>query len=315
MQLTKLYISPHFDDAVFSCAGKIIENVKNGDRVVVATVFTGCSDMHSEDCAKRSLENNKALEILGAEGFCLAYRDAPFRQTFYHSFQHIVLERHPRDDENFVRSIGASLNQLCKRIHPHYIYSPLGVGTHIDHRLTFEAVTQHLNAPIIYYEDRPYAYTTHAVSARLNELGVQSYTKHDSYLAMSQSKIAEYLASLSSMPYVKEYLPGGALRDSAYALIAERMSRKFRIRYLGASALSLYPTEYNDLILNSALAYATQIANFFGSIENVKALTHKYSNQLSTSQCLAERYWTLNIPDGAYDLNSGNQKNNIYHDI
>src|SRR6185295_1884137 len=39
--LTQIYLSPHLDDAVFSCGGMIHRHIRAGGRVVVVTVCTG----------------------------------------------------------------------------------------------------------------------------------------------------------------------------------------------------------------------------------------------------------------------------------
>jgi LmbE family N-acetylglucosaminyl deacetylase len=293
MQLTSLYISPHFDDVVFSCAGKIIEDIENGVRVIVATIFSESNDDNLEAYKARSQENDNALMILGAEGCELGYSDAPFRQPFYNSFRAIILERHPEDDEELVKSIGTSLNALCDRFNPNEVYAPLGVGTHIDHRLTFEAVNEHLSIPVIYYEDRPYVFTTHAVKARGNELGIQFQSDAEYLPPMSQFEIVTHLLSLSSMPYVKEYLPVGTLRDECNTLMRERMEASYKSKYKGVRTVREYPSHYLTQAMKSSIRYKSQFEDFLGSIDSHKIQIGIYSEVIAASQNYAEQYWSL----------------------
>src|ERR1700690_3085189 len=96
-----LFVSPHLDDAVFSCAARILREVDGGTDVTVATVFSHArprSPMRREYVARQE-EDRIALGLLGAKPLWLGLLDAPCRSPFYNSFQRIVLETAPGDGE------------------------------------------------------------------------------------------------------------------------------------------------------------------------------------------------------------------------
>ncbi|SAK96023.1 LmbE family protein [Caballeronia arationis] len=86
-----LVISPHFDDAVFSCGAWIASN----SNAVVCTVFAGCPDTRvatdwDHQCGfsdarqamrERIAEDDRALELLGATGERLNFLDAQYGPT------------------------------------------------------------------------------------------------------------------------------------------------------------------------------------------------------------------------------------------
>ena len=87
------YISPHFDDAIGSCGGKINNDRVNGNDVYVVTIFSRVTAPFS-DYAKslhdywnlvdpfndRKKENLDACESIGAKVLNLEYEDAIYRK-------------------------------------------------------------------------------------------------------------------------------------------------------------------------------------------------------------------------------------------
>ena len=73
-----LYISPHFDDAVFSCGSQIYDRIQRGERVVVVTVCAApppalselspfAAGLHARWSASgQSNFDRAAIEIIGA---------------------------------------------------------------------------------------------------------------------------------------------------------------------------------------------------------------------------------------------------------
>ena len=74
---TNIYISPHFDDVVFSCHASMINDIKNGVHVIVITVFSNNGSRSSAENMLRKVENNAALNLLKAQSIELGYDDAP----------------------------------------------------------------------------------------------------------------------------------------------------------------------------------------------------------------------------------------------
>lgn len=293
MQLTKLYISPHFDDVVFSCAGKIIVDVKNGFRVIVVTVFTKSNTQDLAIYEARNAENNQALLTLGAEGVNLDFFDAPYRHSFYNSFRTLLLERHPLDDVEYVSSIGVALNDLCNVISPMEVYAPLAVGGHIDHRICFESAVSHLSYPVTFYEDRPYSFAAFAVESRLKSLGVRLATNQELWEVMTQENIAKHLSSLSQLVFVNKYLPHGETRNECFDLIAKNLSILPSLRYQGEKNIFTYSAAEAETIRQAVNAYESQLADFCGSSEQFQFQTENYSSYIAHTVQYSERFWTL----------------------
>jgi hypothetical protein len=152
--MTTLYVSPHLDDAAFSCAAGLLQRAAK-ERVIVATVFT-----EGKGSAKRRAEDRRAYTF--AETVHLGFLDAPDRLHIKPSFKTLVLEAGV--DQKLVREIRRALQPLLRDADR--VYFPLAIGGHIDHRTVFEAHPQ----SAYFYEDRPYALAAPLRQLRLLEL-------------------------------------------------------------------------------------------------------------------------------------------------
>jgi hypothetical protein len=162
-----VYLSPHLDDVALSCPCTLLREVEAGARVLVATLFShpGPADagaFRRDDYAARWAEDARAMAVLGADFLHAGLLDAPFRCSLYHNFEGILFGRDPGDAATLEQA-KAVVAEILERAKPQRVYAPLGVGEHIDHRLTHEA------APpgSLFYEDRPYAFVRDAVALRL----------------------------------------------------------------------------------------------------------------------------------------------------
>lgn len=180
-----IYLSPHLDDAVFSCGGRIALQVRKGLSVWVVTVFTGSPRTSLSDYAqllhrywglgemdapaRRREEDREALGLLGAkvihwEFLDCIYRQAPDGRFLYPN--HNAL-RGPLDEED--RSL---MERLSGRIAALPVLAtlcvPLAAGGHVDHRLVRQAA-EATGRPLLYYEDYPYADEEEAIAAALRE--------------------------------------------------------------------------------------------------------------------------------------------------
>lgn len=167
-----LFLSPHLDDAILSCAGRIQRHVARGERVVLLTVFSHADPDDTADWAARRREDEQAAARLGAQARWLGMVDAPFRDPHYADFDAITGPHAPGDAvwrERLTERLRDEVRRLC----PTTLYAPLGVGDHVDHRLVHEAAAA-LDPTPIHYEDHPYALVPHAVRRRLDALGLAS---------------------------------------------------------------------------------------------------------------------------------------------
>jgi LmbE family N-acetylglucosaminyl deacetylase len=184
-----IYISPHLDDAILSCGGRIWQQAQIGERVLVATIFAGtpapnaslspfAQELHTRwghlaDAAiKRQDEDLAALAVLEAEAVHWAYTDCIYRQTAggrfpYASEEALWGEVHPAE-ENLVAELAARLAALPLS-QDGTVYAPLGVGHHVDHQIARSAA-EASGCALTYYEDFPYAEDPQAVQVALAKM-------------------------------------------------------------------------------------------------------------------------------------------------
>jgi LmbE family N-acetylglucosaminyl deacetylase len=163
-----LIISPHLDDAVFSCGALMAAT----PGAVVCTVFAGVpqanvatdwdrrcgfADAHQAMRSRRE-EDTAALDALNAKPIHLDFLDAQYV---------------PPEASAPTQAIADALNDAIRRVRPGTLYIPLAMF-HSDHRLTHEAarVAWQRNAelPCIAYEDCLYRRMEGRVQTRLSEL-------------------------------------------------------------------------------------------------------------------------------------------------
>ena len=106
----------------------------------------------------------------------LGLPDARRRSDYYSSFQALVEGRRD-DDDGWVKQIAQALGEIAHRSKASQVYVPLGVGSHIDHRLSHEASLRALQSGdgrnVFLYEERPEAFVRGAVRVRLGQVGAR----------------------------------------------------------------------------------------------------------------------------------------------
>jgi LmbE family N-acetylglucosaminyl deacetylase len=169
-----IYLSPHLDDAVFSCGAWIWEQTQQGKDVEIWTICAGdppagpLSDLSkslheswqlAENAVQiRREEDCQACQIIGAVAKHLPFLDCIYRSSrdgdyFYQTAEDIFggLDSRERDLINEVSTLLADL--LPPQVE---IIVPLGIGNHVDHELTRKAASR-LGRKMYYYADYPYA--------------------------------------------------------------------------------------------------------------------------------------------------------------
>ena len=144
---TTLVLSPHLDDAVLSLGGTIAGWVRDGTRVVLASVYTigpPLSELTPRmrkfaDYATRRAEDHEACMLLGAETRYLDQTERAFRRPFLTGWSFF---RTPSDRDGFstLANVTRALDSL-RALQPDRIVLPLGIGNHIDHVETVIAGT------------------------------------------------------------------------------------------------------------------------------------------------------------------------------
>jgi len=179
-----VYLSPHLDDAIFSCGGLIARQVAAGESVTVLTVCAGdppegpLSDLaralhmlwHVNDSPVQSRrdEDLAACGRLGAAEVHLeipdaVYRSLPSSEPIYPSFDDIFGPLHPAEGD-LLQELVRSLTDRCSK--DASVYVPQGIGGHVDHQLTRQAA-EGLDRSLIYYRDMPYAFRDGVLPAEL----------------------------------------------------------------------------------------------------------------------------------------------------
>ncbi len=208
MQLTSLndittkhrhiFLSPHFDDAVYACGGTLGVQVSCGLRPLVITVFGGIPSanlelspfakrVHQEmgaDITKnpgngiemRRKEDANALDYLEVDYLWLDYLDALYRGSpAYYTDRNQLIggDVHP-GDAALDRQLASDLLTLQERLPDAAWYAPLGVGRHVDHQIVCSAADRlaQRGAKVYYYEDFPYILHEGDLEARKRELGL-----------------------------------------------------------------------------------------------------------------------------------------------
>ncbi len=184
-----IYLSPHFDDAVFSCGGLIWQQVNKNQPVQIWTICGGevpagdlsgyAEGLHQrwktgrEAVALRRLEDERACARLSADHRHFLIPDCIYRRSgdnywveapernrdreasdghLYNSDEAIFGSIHP-SELGLIQSLG---KQLKNAFPPEgELVCPMTVGDHVDHRLT-RAAAESLGKPIWYYPDFPY---------------------------------------------------------------------------------------------------------------------------------------------------------------
>ena len=167
---TALLLSPHLDDAAFSCGGTAATLAAAGWDVVVATAFTrsvhpasgfalACQrDKGLDDAvdymALRREEDEAACRSLGARPVLLDLPEAPNRG--YTSAA--ALFAAPSADDAVAEPLGVLLAGLLAAERPDLLLAPQGCGRHVDH---LQLVTALLALPgplppLGFYRDTPY---------------------------------------------------------------------------------------------------------------------------------------------------------------
>ena len=168
-----VYLSPHPDDAVFSCGGRIFEECSEGRAVLIVTVAAGDlggpvspfarrlerkAGLADGASRERREEDRRAVAALGAELLQWGLVDAVYRndpdtgRVLYPSRRRLFGPIHPRDRE-FEQQLVERLEALpdCRELR-----LPLGLGGHVDHALVRRTAEERSESPVGYWEDFPY---------------------------------------------------------------------------------------------------------------------------------------------------------------
>ena len=164
-------ISPHLDDAAFSCGGVLARLARLGWEVVVCTTFTAsvaaprgfalaCQTDKGlgpevDYMALRRAEDATACAALGATPLWLPFAEAPHRG--YGDARALFAPSLPADD--VAAELERALAEGPLAAMPDLVLVPQAIGGHVDHVQVVEALSPLLRAdtPCLWWTDWPYA--------------------------------------------------------------------------------------------------------------------------------------------------------------
>jgi LmbE family N-acetylglucosaminyl deacetylase len=295
-----LFLSPHLDDAVLSCALRILKERGEGKTVAVATLFSkGWQILEGFDLHRaRRFEDVAALTLLGVENpIWLGYRDAPFRNLFYSSFQRVIMGEHAAD-RAFVDQVSKRVARLYEELAPGTIFLPLAVGTHIDHRLTHQLwCTMPAEANIVFYEDRPYSFLPYSLKIRFREIGaaILEPEEAETWTVDRLLGLESFAGGLKTVTMYKNVLTSKRQRfryilDAARKLKSQPRKPALPIR------VDLVKTNDSDTFIKVQAAvssYKSQIPMLFKNMDTFKSESASYNRTLDPTSLYCERYWNL----------------------
>jgi len=173
-----IFLSPHLDDAVFSCGGTIAALVAAGEAVSVVTMTTAsprldrlpesARELHSlwglpdDVVAARRGEDRAAADLLGFVPIHLEFLDAIYRtdrrgRFLYPTRDSLFPKDRWRREGELVAALAARITSLLEASSGEQptVYAPLALGHHVDHLLLRQAVRKAGLNPV-WYEDFPY---------------------------------------------------------------------------------------------------------------------------------------------------------------
>ncbi|MCJ2047267.1 PIG-L family deacetylase [Methylobacterium sp. J-078] len=167
---TALALSPHLDDAAFSCGGLLHALGRAGWEVATVTVFTGsvanptgfalaCQTDKGlgpevDYMDLRRAEDAAAIRALGLA----APRHWPFREAPHRGYASAPeLFEDVREEDEIVPDLIRAIRAVLSETAPDLILAPQAIGGHVDHVQVVRALdAAEPTAPILWWRDFPY---------------------------------------------------------------------------------------------------------------------------------------------------------------
>lgn len=300
-------VSPHLDDAVFSCGGAIAQMRREGPVLVINVNTRYLSSVKNRGVVTgdvRYKEEVDAASFLGFESLQLDELDALFRRPAYASIANIF--RPPvAEDIAWLPTLRERLDAVLRAIHFEQLLVPLGIGWHADHVLAHAAFTPWIGrSELVFYEDAPYCWIPHATRYRLTELAEFESTAVDGTLAdagawQSWREASGAYAQTALMQNLRPAL----VRWGAVPVVSIYLYRLMALHRRGwpraaASAVRMRPVIRAlgmdlDTKLKAMALYTSQFREFFTSIEACRETILAYSAHFAPPDDAAERSWVI----------------------
>jgi len=189
-KLTCFFVSPHFDDAIFSAGGLMHELAKKGVPIILVNVFTKASpppytlsikkflkDCGYEDAHKlyeaRINEDADVAYVINAKVINLGFVDGLWRKRKGNGYLKILSKFVPefgyeypifrlarwmvsKESIRIEKQLSEKIEYYIKKYKNAVIFGPLGIGNHPDHHIVKNALQTLKQDCIIYWADYPY---------------------------------------------------------------------------------------------------------------------------------------------------------------
>jgi LmbE family N-acetylglucosaminyl deacetylase len=279
-----VFLSPHLDDAVFSCGGLIAKLAQSGEQVLIVNIFSEYGEN-----SNRHEEESRVAEFLNVDIEYLGELDAVFRRKSYKSLLRIFSSIDSLDRIDLPR-LADKLRQLLSAVSYDNIYVPLGVGWHVDHLLTHE-LGQLIGekSKICYYEDAPYILLPHFTSHRLAQFGAKPIpnspgaARAAGQVMMSSAPTQKF----SRSPF--RFLIGWIVTAWFWVLLQRQRralisARKFEHELIEVEAQLARKIEACQL-------YKSQFSEFYLGRSDCESRLREYVRQIGGGDTYCERYW------------------------
>jgi hypothetical protein len=302
-----VFVSPHLDDAVFSCAGEIARLTTLGP-VLVLNLFTKYAEQVKVRAivisSERYEEEQAAARFLSYTSHNFDELDAFFRRRAYGSIGNIFSPPVPEDVEAYLPALRRRVFDFLDRLDYERLYVPLAIGWHVDHMLThliFEPWADYPN--VLYYEDAPYSLFPQATKYRLNELGEFSRDPNDESLAPERG-IAEWWQT--TLAYARSALIGNLqpsfIKPFAKVVVGWYLFRLMSIHRQARGVPKQRSAVESRVLLDedafqqkvrAIMLYRTQFREFFRDVDDCIATYNTYSRLIDGNPPSLERFWRL----------------------
>ena len=285
-------VSPHLDDAVLSCGIRMQRHAAAGGAVVVLNIFSAAVETtslaaHAGTNPARRIEDKAAIALLGADVAYLDELDAPDRDPRYKSDVALFHGDLADVSKEYIAHIAKRLADFFAAHNVDTAFFPLGAGTHIDHRITFEAGRllegQQHPVAIHYYEDRPYILWPGVLQGRLYALGT------DAALPAVTSK--QMMASIGDYHYLRHFVPPGAFRDQCLPHYFKALEKPLTPQaHVAQDSLTAKDGELSTL-WKSLACYSSQMPFIYPDEETFLRDSRRYEQAHSGAEAYIERNW------------------------
>ena len=318
-----IYFSPHLDDVVLSCAGRIARQTGAGLPVLVVTAFAGAGTGGTrpppafapfQDIPARRREDRRALEVVGADHRWLDFPDAIQRHRRYASPAGITAPVGHREAQ-LRTEVAHEVARIVRRWPAARLYFPLAVGNHVDHQIVaaagFDLRRSGAGAgrEVTFFEDAPYVCIPHLLRQRFEQAGIASAPGAPPSVAVCAREA--YAALMSSAQLVRH--AGPVARRLLFILLLARFARA-RLGARRGSRLVLCPELVDiggqfDTKIAAVACYESQVAAIYGDNETMRrelAACCGAHRRIGTH----ERYWR---PEKRCPPHHAQKATDLYH--